>query len=189
MFSAFKPADYSSIDVQARLESIMAKRENLVERTGKSWEELEFLLAQSRMKSARQMTTPSLIEIILAANSQKRNTFTEHFLLKDLDATHAVVRFEGGQINSNDDYPGCVLYDDYPGCVLHDSEAVKELSSQDIQKFKLIADSCGVRVYVKEVATDALADKLVLAGFEEYEDSFEYGDFRIHHKATRVSRM
>lgn len=90
-------------------------------------------------------------------------------------------------------YPGNVrkrVYgDDYPETISYDPKALKDLSSHDILKFKDIADSCGVDVRISGVADDALAEKLIQSGFEDYDDSFEYGYYRVHHKTTSFSKM
>lgn len=180
MFSTFRPVDYSNFDIRAACESVFAEREKVVKRTGKSWEELEEFLTERRHKLALRTTTASLIAIIQAVNSQKRNTFSESFVLQDMEANDAIISFEGGQIDWNDDYPGTVSYD---------PKTLKDLSSQDILKLKDIADSCGVCVRICGDADDALAEKLIQSGFEDYEDGFEYGDYRIPNDTTRSSKL
>ena len=182
MFSTYQPVDYSPINVEAECSKIDVLHKKLVERTGKSIDELLEISKRKAAIAKGPVTTASLIEIIKASNSLPRNSFTEHFLIKDMEDSDAVITFDGGQVFSGPlIHPGCIRY--APRNVVYD---------QDVEKLVTIADTCGMGVIIK--GSDDLereyGDLLVKAGFEADEHNyFCYGDYRTPSEKNIICKM
>lgn len=159
MFSTFHEQDYSNIDIpslSAQLDSKLAKVNELF--PGQSFDELCFKLHKQK---ATVIKAHELIDLIQQSASQKRNTFTTYFVLSDLSNKDALIRFEGGHITSDDDYPGCLTYESADDC----------LARTDVLLLKDLASKCGKMLqfrdkYYKSDAT------LTAAGFENHDGSY-----------------
>lgn len=159
MFSQFQEQDYSGVDIPSALTKLDRLADKLEEKfPGKSIDELSFALHK---RKATVITSDRLITVIKEANSQKRNTFTEYFVLSDLKDKDAVVCFDGGQITSDDEYPGCLTYDS-----VNDT-----LDQRDVLLLKDVAAKGGTQLQFREKFHKS-DDILVAAGFENYDESY-----------------
>lgn len=164
MFSTFQEQDYSSADipsVSAELDSKLAKMEERF--PGQSFDDLCFKLHKQK---AKVLKSDELLSMIQQSASQKRNTFTEYFVLSDLKTEDAVIRVEGGHITSDDDYPGCLTYE----------SANDRLDPRDVLLLKDVATKCGKLLQFRDKFYKS-DDILVSAGFENDDGSYWFNGF------------
>ena len=160
MDKEYVPTDYSQMDVHEMIGTLEKQFETLK----KLYPNHEYsdLMFESNKRKAKRVSTDELSDIIKEANRKKRNTFDEPFIVTDLKDDKAVISFEGGHMDDDDTYPGCLKY-----------ETEASVDKDDIHKLLTVSKNHGIGLSFKHKdVNEELHDFMIARGFEEDESGY-----------------
>ena len=142
MYKPFEEVDYSEFNLEKAMDSLTSSQAKLDAGLRRIQPPIsqEDLMYNLRRRKASTISTNQLVDIVQAANSEKRNTFSEYFIMNDFKDQDSILEFEGGQIGADDNYPGCLQ-------MFHPSSC-KARHEEDIRKLVYVADRCCMMIHL-----------------------------------------